>query len=72
MTGCSDAIVAAVRREVEQRRSLLDAASDLGEVTIRVRLQAGTSWVKGVVWEEERVYRRVGPTMKEASDSIRT
>jgi hypothetical protein len=72
VTGCADALLSAVRREIEQRRALLDAASDLGEVTVRVRLQAGTAWVKGVVWEEERVYRRVGMQAKEAHDSIRT
>jgi hypothetical protein len=72
MTGCTDAILATLRREIEQRRAVLDAAGDLGEVTLRVRLHAGTSTVKGVVWEEERVYRRVGVTPKEASDTLRT
>lgn len=69
--GCADAILAAIRRELEQRRAVLDGASDLGEVTVRVRLQAGTTWVRGVVWEEERVYRRVGPRDKAGSDTIR-
>lgn len=70
MTGCADAVLAAVRREVERRRQVLDVASDLGEVTIRVRLHAGTAQVRGVTWEEERVYRRVAPVVKEVSDEI--
>lgn len=72
MTGCAEAVLAAVRREVEQRRGVLDAATDLGEVTITVRLQAGTSWVRGVSWQEERVYRRLGPVQKVAADVVRT
>ena len=71
MTGCADAILAAVRREIELRRAIIDASSDLGEVTITIRLQAGTSWVRGLIWEEERVYRRVGPQIKEARDSMK-
>lgn len=70
MTGCADALIAAIRREIEQRRGVLDAATDLGEVTIRVKLQAGTTWVRGVVWEEERVYRRAAPLPKEATDVL--
>lgn len=72
MIGSTDAIVATIRRELEQRRALLEAATDLGEVTIRVRLQAGTPWIRGVVWEEERIYRKSGPVSKQASDTIRT
>jgi hypothetical protein len=73
VTGCADAVLLAVRREVEQRRALLDAAVDLGEVTIRVKLQAGTSWVRGTVWEEERVClrRNGGPLAKDARDTVR-
>lgn len=71
MIGCTDAIAAAVRREIEQRRSLLDAATDLGQVTIQVRLHAGTTSIRGVVWEEERIYRRLAPRAKEAHDVLR-
>lgn len=72
MTGCADALLAAIRRELDQRRACLDASTDLGEVTIKVKLQAGTAWVRGVVWEEERVYRRIGPVTKDARDTVRT
>ena len=51
------AIWDAVRREIEARRAHLDAAADLGAVTIEVKLTAGTAVVRGVVWQEERVCR---------------
>jgi hypothetical protein len=70
--GTADALLATMRREVELRRTVLDAATDLGEVTIRIRLQAGTAWVRGVVWEEERVYRKAGPLQKDARDTLCT
>lgn len=47
----------AVSRELRQRQAVLDAAGDLAEVTITVKLQAGTTWVRGTVFQEERVYR---------------
>lgn len=61
MTGCADAILAAVRRELESRRAHLDAANDVGEVTFTVRINAGTATVKGVVYQEERFYRQTRP-----------
>lgn len=51
------AIAAAIRRELEARRALIDSAIDLGEIQITVKLQAGTTWVRGVVWQEERTCR---------------
>lgn len=72
MIGCADAILAAVRREIEQRRAMIDAAGDLGEVSVRIRLQAGTVAIRSVLWEEERIYRRAVPLSKDAHDSIRT
>lgn len=53
----TEAILAALTKEVEERRRMIDGAEDLGEVSLTVRLQAGTTLVRGVVWEEERVYR---------------
>ena len=53
----SVAILAAIREQVELRRLLLDHADDLGAITVTIKLQAGTAWVRGVIWEEERVCR---------------
>lgn len=53
----TQAIAAAITRELDRRRLLIDVATDLGEVTITVRLQAPSAWVRGVEWTEERVYR---------------
>lgn len=52
------AITAAIRKELGERTELIDRAEDLAEVTITIKLQAGTSWVRGVVWQEERVCRQ--------------
>lgn len=57
MNGCADAILQAVKREVDQRRQHLDGSDDVGEVTVTVKLQAGTTWVRGVIWQEERLCR---------------
>lgn len=53
----TSAIADAIRQELSARRERLDADDKLGEVTVTVKLQAGTSWVRGVVWQEERVCR---------------
>jgi hypothetical protein len=68
VTGCADAILAAVRRELEQRRAHLDAADDVGEVTVTVKLQAGTTWVRGVAWREERMVRARGQRLTGGPD----
>lgn len=47
----------AVRKQLDMRRVSLDQADDLGDVTITIKLQAGSCWVRGVIWEEERVMR---------------
>lgn len=54
----SEAISAAVRAQLAERAALLDKAEDLGEITITVKIQAGTTWIRGVVWQEERVCRQ--------------
>jgi hypothetical protein len=57
MTGCADAILAAIRREFVERRPHLDRADDIGEVQVTVRLRAGTTAVTSVTWQEDRVMR---------------
>lgn len=52
------AIFEAIKRQLEERRGLYDAAQDLGEVTFTVRLQAGTTTVRSVSVSEERIVRR--------------
>lgn len=54
----TDVISAELRKQLDMRRSLLDSATDLGEVTITVKLQVGTTWVRGIVWEEERLCQK--------------
>lgn len=51
----SDVLLAEVSRQIAARRLLIDDAQDLGSVTITVKLQAGSTWVRGTVWEEERI-----------------
>jgi hypothetical protein len=51
-------ILDAVRRQLDQRRGMLDAAEDLGEIQITVRLQAGTTLIRSVNVSEERIVRR--------------
>lgn len=57
MNGCTEAVLAAVRRELEQRRTHIDGSEDVGAITLTVKLNAGTTWVRGVTYTEERVYR---------------
>lgn len=54
----SAVVLAAITREVEAHRARIDAARDLGEVTVTVKLEAGSDRVRGVVYQEERVCRR--------------
>lgn len=63
MQGCAAAVLQALRREIEQRASHLDGATDIGEITVTVKLQAGTTRVRSVTYQEERIcwaqpYRR--------------
>jgi hypothetical protein len=56
MNGTADAIKQAMTRELDLRRAAIDGASDIGEVTITVKLSAGTAWIRGVRYQEERVF----------------
>lgn len=53
----ADAALGALRAELERRRAIIDQADDLVEIVVRVKFKEGTAWVRGVVWEEERVMR---------------
>lgn len=60
MNGCAQAILGAVMREIELRASHLDSSHDIGEITVTVKLQAGTTWVRSVLYQELRVVRQQG------------
>jgi hypothetical protein len=51
-------ILAAITKQLDLRRAVLDQAEDLGEVTVVVRLMAGTSTVRATVVSEHHVNRR--------------
>lgn len=53
----SEVIVQALAREVRQRAASIDGSDDVAEVTVTVKLQAGTTWVRGTVYQEQRVVR---------------
>lgn len=53
----SDVILQALREQVALRKSAIDGAADLAEVTITVKLQAGTTWLRGTTYSEERIVR---------------
>ena len=55
----TDAILAAVKRQLEERRTLLDRGADIGAVTVTVKLHVGTAEVKSVVCSDERINRRL-------------
>lgn len=55
----AQAVLEAVRRELAERRAHLDAADNITEVTITVKLQPGTTTVRGTVYHDERTVRRV-------------
>lgn len=52
------AIQAAIVQQLNARRAMLDAADDLGEITIEIRLHPGTANVKAIVVSELHVNRR--------------
>lgn len=54
----TQSVGAAIQRQLAQRAASIDVADDLGEITITIKLAAGTTWVRSVVWEEERVFRQ--------------
>jgi len=62
-------LLAAVQHEIESRRASIDRAEDLAEVTVTLRLQAGTSWLRGVVWREERLCREPRRGVQRAIDT---
>jgi hypothetical protein len=53
----SAAILAALQREITDRRASLDAMSDLATVTVTVKLSPGTMFVRGTQYSEERIVR---------------
>jgi hypothetical protein len=55
----TNAILDAVRQQVEQRRALLDGADDLGTIQITVRLREGTTQIRSVTVSDERIVRRM-------------
>lgn len=54
----TETILAIVRQQLIARATLIDAATDLAELQISVRLDAGTNIVRSVQVLEERFYRR--------------
>lgn len=59
MPSRTDAILAAVKRQLEERRALLDRGVDIGAVTITVKLHVGTIDIKSIVCSDERITRRL-------------
>lgn len=59
MTSRAQVIQEAVLKELSVRRDHIDKSTDLAEVQITVKLQAGSTWVRGIVWQEERIWRQV-------------
>lgn len=53
----SQAVAAALRREVERHAAAVDADTGLVTVTVTVKLVAGTVDVRGVEWTEGRLTR---------------
>lgn len=52
------AIIAAILRQLELRRTLLDRCDDVGEVVVTVKLEAGTTLVRSTAVTELHVDRR--------------
>jgi hypothetical protein len=51
------ALTERIVRELSERKGYLDASTNIGEVQIIVKLTAGTTHVKGVVWVEQKPER---------------
>jgi hypothetical protein len=51
-------ILAEITRQLDERRQHIDEATDLGELRVTVRLNAGTVWIRSVSWEEQRCRSR--------------
>lgn len=55
----TQAILDEVRKALGERQAMFDAASNLAEVVLIVKLVPGTTTVRGVVVHDERTFRRV-------------
>ena len=53
----SGQVLTAIQRMIAERRASIDAAADIAEITIRVRVQPGATYVRGTQYSEERVMR---------------
>lgn len=53
----TDVILATLRREILDRRTAIDAADDIAEIRLTIRLRAGTAWVERTQYSEERIMR---------------
>lgn len=53
----TQAVRAALARELERRQAQLDASEGLCQVKITLKLIAETGQIRAVVWEEERLAR---------------
>lgn len=51
------AVLAAMQRELQERKVGLDASAEVAEVTVTVKLTPGTSWVRSVEYTERRIMR---------------
>lgn len=60
-TSRTDAVRRAILEELEHRRLQLEAAGDVVRLTFTIRLTAGTTQVRGVLYEEERVFSQRRP-----------
>lgn len=56
-TSRSSVILETLAKEIASRRAHLDAATDLTVVTVTIKLEAGTSWVRGTSYTEEHLVR---------------
>jgi len=57
----TDAIITAVIKQLSLRRTVLDKSDDLGEITVVVRLMAGTVQIRSTVVSEHHVNLRQHP-----------
>jgi hypothetical protein len=53
----STIVLAAIQREIADRRLSIDGSTDIAEITVTVKLQAGTTWIRGTQYCEERIVR---------------
>lgn len=53
----TDAVLAAMAREIRDRRLSIDAADDIAEIRLTIRMRAGTAWIERTQYSEERIMR---------------